>query len=247
MQAIKRRDAVDLSNADRRDVLKLAMTGVGAAMATDAGAATTDALARIGRSSLQQPALPFAADALAPVISARTIGLHFGKHHKGYFDTIARLVKDTPMASESLEALIIASTADPMKEALFNNAAQAWNHSFYWNSLSPKAQAPYGKLSAAIDRDFGSLADLKTRLAAASVARFGSGWGWLVSDAGKLKVVSSSNADVPFLHGQVPLLTIDVWEHAYYLDYENRRAEHVNAVIDKALNWEFATRNFEHA
>jgi Fe-Mn family superoxide dismutase len=247
MQAIKRRDAVDLSNADRRDVLKLAVTGVGAAMATAAGATTTDALARIGSSSLQQPALPFAADALAPVISARTIGLHYGKHHKGYFDNIAKLVKDTPMASESLEALIVASASDPMKEALFNNAAQAWNHSFYWNSLSPKAQAPSGKLAAAIDRDFGSLADLKTKLASASVARFGSGWGWLVSDAGKLQVVSTSNADVPFLRDQVPLLTIDVWEHAYYLDYENRRAEHVNAVIDKALNWEFATRNFERA
>jgi Fe-Mn family superoxide dismutase len=194
---------------------------------------------------LTQPPLPYAADALAPVISEETIGFHYGKHHKTYFDNLAKAVEGTPLAQESLETIVLQSAGVAEKAGLFNNAAQAWNHNFYWESLSPKAQTPSGALASAIDRDFGDLEALKTQLAAASVARFGAGWGWLVLEDGKLKIVSTSNADVPFVHGQKPLLTVDVWEHAYYIDYRNRRADHVGAVVGKLLNWEFATRNFE--
>ena len=127
---------------------------------------------------------------------------------------------------------------------MFNNAAQAWNHNFYWSSLSPEAQTPTGPLAAAIARDFGSFETLKTQLAAVCVAQFASGWGWLVHENGKLKLVSTSNADIPFLHGQTPLLTIDVWEHAYYLDAQNRRADYVKGVVESHLNWRFAETNF---
>jgi Fe-Mn family superoxide dismutase len=141
----------------------------------------------------------------------------------------------------------MAASKDRASPTLFNMSAQVWNHNFYWQSLSPTASAPSGKLLAAIERDFGSLDACKKALGDACVGQFGSGWGWLVLDGGKLKATSTSNADVPFLHGQLPLLTVDVWEHAYYLDYQNRRADHAAAVIDKTLNWDFAAKNFEVA
>ncbi len=227
----------------RRDILKLSLAGAGLALGSGAIAAT--ASVKLGASPLTQPPLPFAPGALAPTISENTIGFHYGKHHKAYFDNLNKAVAGTPLASETLEAIITQTAGNAEKAAIFNNAAQAWNHNFYWLSLSPTPQTPSGKLAAAIDADFGSLDALKTQLATASVARFGSGWGWLVLDGGKLKVVSTSNADLPFIHGQTPLLTVDVWEHAYYLDYQNRRPDHVKAVVGKTLNWEFAAKNFE--
>jgi Fe-Mn family superoxide dismutase len=230
----------------RREVLKLSLVAASLTLGAAAKAASPAAL-KIGSSPLVQPALPFAVDALAPTISERTIGFHYGKHHKGYFDNLNKLVAGTPMAQESLESIIIQTADAPEKAGVFNNAAQAWNHNFYWLSLSPQSQNPSGKLSAAIEQDFGSLGALKTQLSAASVGRFGAGWGWLVLDKGKLKVVSTSNADLPFVHGQTPLLTVDVWEHAYYLDYQNRRADYVGAVIANTLNWDFAARNFDAA
>ncbi|KPF74738.1 superoxide dismutase [alpha proteobacterium AAP81b] len=199
---------------------------------------------RIGRSPLAQPPLPFADTALEPVISAKTLTFHYGKHHKGYFDTLHKLIADTPHADATLEEIIVAAAADPAQKKVFNNAAQAWNHNFYWNSLCGDRQTPEGDLAAAIDRDFGSLDGCKAALAEASINQFGTGWGWLVVDGGTLKAVSTEDADVPFVHGQVPLLTVDVWEHAYYLDYQNRRPDHVKAVVESHLNWAFAARNF---
>lgn len=200
--------------------------------------------ASIGKSSLDQPPLPFANTALEPTISAKTIGFHYGKHHKGYFDALAKLVADTPMAEQTLEEIIVATANDPGQLKIFNNAAQCWNHNFYWNSLAADAQSPSGKLAAAIDRDFGSLEKCKAALIKASVEQFGTGWGWLVIDGGRLKAINTGDADVPFVNGQRPLLTVDVWEHAYYLDWQNRRPEHVEAIVDRHLNWDFAARNF---
>jgi Fe-Mn family superoxide dismutase len=232
----------------RRDFLKVSLVTAGLALgAADVAKAADASPVKLGASPLTQPPLPFAAGALDPVISEKTIGFHYGKHHKAYFDNLNKAVAGTPLASESLEQIIVQTAGDAAKAGIFNNAAQAWNHNFYWLSLSPTAQTPDGALAKAIDRDFGSLDALKTQLAAASVARFGSGWGWLVVEGGKLKVVSTANADLPFIHGQTPLLTVDVWEHAYYLDYQNRRPDYVKAVVDKTLNWAHAGQAFDNA
>jgi Fe-Mn family superoxide dismutase len=233
--------------APRRDFLKLSLLTAGLALGTQGVAVAAETAVKLGASPLTQPPLPFDAAALDPVISARTIGFHYGKHHKAYFDNLNKAVAGTPWATSTLEQIIVGTAGVPEKAGVFNNAAQAWNHNFYWQSLSPTPQAPTGALAGAIDRDFGSLAALKTELAKASVSRFGSGWGWLVLDGGKLKVVSTSNADLPFIHGQTPLLTVDVWEHAYYLDYQNRRADYVAALLDKIVNWDFAAKNFDQA
>jgi Fe-Mn family superoxide dismutase len=192
--------------------------------------------------------LPFAEDALEPLISARTLQFHHGKHHKTYVDTLNTLIAGTPFEGESLEAIITATDGDAGQAKIFNNAAQVWNHDFYWQCLSPHQQTPSGELGAAITRDFGSLADCEAALAKAAIDRFGTGWGWLVKDrAGRLSVMSTPDAEVPFTRGLTPLLTIDVWEHAYYLDVQNRRADHVNALVAGHLNWGFAARNFAAA
>ena len=225
----------------RRGLLKagVAVAAVSGTSVLAGGLRATD----IGRSSLEQPPLPWAPSSLEPVISARTIEFHHGKHHAGYFNTLKGLVKGTPMADQSLEEIVLATVGDPAKRALFNNAAQAWNHNFYWASLTPDATAPEGSLLAAINRDFGTLDALKAELAKVTIAQFGSGWGWLVSDAGRLKVISTAAADVPFTAGLKPLLTVDVWEHAYYLDWQNRRADHVQALVRDHLDWRFAAKN----
>lgn len=194
------------------------------------------------------PPLPYDEDALEPMISAKTIGFHYGKHHKTYVETLNKLIAETEFEDQPLEMIIKRTAGKPDQAHLFNNAAQAWNHAFYWQSLTPKSGgAPTGKLADKIKRSFGSYDRLKKEFSDAAVAQFGSGWAWLVveADAHALKIVKTGNAEVPFTNGQVPLLTIDVWEHAYYLDYQNRRAEYAKAVIDKLLNWEFASRNFE--
>ncbi len=190
-------------------------------------------------------ALPYADDALAPVISANTIGFHYGKHHKTYVDNLNNLVKGTDLEGRSLEDVVMATAGKADKAPLFNNSAQIWNHDFYWKSLKPNGGGvPTGKVADRINESFGSFEEFKKQLSATTVSQFGSGWGWLVADsAGKLKVVKTGNAEVPMTQGLKPLLTIDVWEHAYYLDHQNRRADYVNAVIDKLLNWEFAAQN----
>ena len=190
-------------------------------------------------------ALPYANDALAPIITAHTISFHHGKHHKTYVDNLNNLVKGTEFEGQSLEAIVTATAGKADKAPLFNNAAQIWNHDFYWNSMKAGGGgAPTGKLADAINASFGSFEEFKKQMSATTVSQFGSGWGWLVADAaGALKVVKTGNAEVPFTQGLKPLLTIDVWEHAYYLDHQNRRADYVNAVIDKLVNWEFAAAN----
>ena len=190
------------------------------------------------------PPLPYADNALEPVITAHTIGFHYGKHHKGYVDNLVKLVADTEYAGLPLEK-IIASTAGVLeKAAIFNNAAQVWNHTFYWQSLMPKGGGePPAALKQKIEASFGSVDACKKELTAAAVSQFGSGWAWLVLDGDKLKVVKTANADNPLKAGIKPLLTVDVWEHAYYLDYQNRRADYVAAVLDKLINWEFALQN----
>lgn len=190
------------------------------------------------------PPLPYAENALEPVISVKTIGFHYGKHHKGYVDTLNKLVADTEYADMPLEKIISATSGRPGKAVIFNNAAQIWNHTFYWNSMRPNGGGePPAALKQKIDVSFGSVAACKNELANAAVSQFGSGWAWLVLEGDKLRVVKTANADTPLTTVMKPLITVDVWEHAYYLDYQNRRADHVNAVLDKLINWEFAMQN----
>ncbi len=193
----------------------------------------------------QQPALPYADNSLEPYISANTIGFHYGKHHATYIKNYNGLVEGTPFDAKPIEEVILATAADAAKVGVFNNAAQALNHSFYWNCLTPNGGGtPTGELAAKIDADFGSFDKFKDELKNAAATQFGSGWAWLVLDNGTLKVVKTGNAQTPLTSGQTPLLCIDVWEHAYYLDYQNRRPDHVAAVIDHLLNWKFATDNY---
>lgn len=190
------------------------------------------------------PPLPYADNALDPVISANTLSFHYGKHHKTYVDNLNKLVAGTQLADLSLEKIIAATAGQADKAGVFNNAAQIWNHTFYWNSLSPKGGGePPAALKKKIEASFDTVEACKKELAAAATTQFGSGWAWLVQDGDKLKVVKTSNADLPLTHGLKPLLTIDVWEHAYYLDYQNRRVDYVNAVLDKLINWGFAADN----
>ncbi len=193
---------------------------------------------------IELPALPYAQDALAPVISAETLSFHYGKHHKAYVDNLNKLVAGTDLSETPLETLIKAVAGKPDKAGVFNNAAQIWNHTFFWNSLKPGGGgAPTGAVAKGIDAAFGSYDNFKKEFSNAAMTQFGSGWAWLVADKGQLKVVKTPNAETPLTTGQTALLTIDVWEHAYYLDYQNRRADFVAAVIDKLLNWEFANAN----
>jgi Fe-Mn family superoxide dismutase len=190
------------------------------------------------------PPLPYADSALNPVISANTIGFHYRKHHKGYVDDLNKLVAGTEFADLPLEKIITETAGKPDKTAIFNDAAQTWNHTFYWRSLRPKGGGePPVVLKQEIEASFVTLDACKKELANAATSQFGSGWAWLVLDAGKLKVVKTGNADLPLTRGMKPLLTIDVWEHAYYLDYQNRRADYVNLVLEKLINWGFAMEN----
>jgi len=187
------------------------------------------------------PDLPYDYDALHPVISAATMKLHHGAHHRGYVDKLNALIKGTDLADASLESIVERSTG-----AIFNNAAQAWNHAFYWRSLRPKVShgAPQGALAARIEADFGGQQRFGELFKAAAMGVFGSGWVWLVDAGGKLEIKPTANADTPIAHGQQPLLVLDVWEHAYYLDYQSRRLAYVEGAVDLLLDWEFAERNF---
>jgi len=190
------------------------------------------------------PPLPYPIDALDPVLSANTLGHHHGKHHKGYVDNLNRLLAGTEFAGQPLENLILQSAGQPAQAAVFNNAAQVWNHNFYWQSLRPRGGGePPAELKHRLDEAFGSVAACRKELAAAAMAQFGSGWAWLVADGERLRVVRTSNAELPLTQGLRPLLTLDVWEHAYYIDYQNRRADYTNAVLDRLINWEFALEN----
>jgi Fe-Mn family superoxide dismutase len=183
------------------------------------------------------PPLPYPEDALSPVISAETLKLHHGKHHKKYVDTANRLLEKEPIQARTLEEVVRQA-----KGKLFNNAAQAWNHDFYWHSLSPKRSRPTGALLHRLEKDFGSYDAFAGKFAAAANGQFGSGWAWLVEKDGRLEVAATANADTPMAHGIKCLLTLDVWEHAYYVDYRNERERYVSAILER-LNWEFAEKN----
>lgn len=190
--------------------------------------------------------LPYDENALEPVISARTIGFHYHKHHKGYVDTLNKLVEGSRYASMKLEDVVQATAerSEAVEKKIFNNAAQVWNHDFYWQSLSARKSAPEGKLKQAIDRDFSGLDKFLEKLTTAGKGQFGSGWAWLVSKGGKLAIESTANAQSLMSRGVNCLLVVDVWEHAYYLDYQNLRANYLEAV-GKLLNWEFAAENLD--
>lgn len=190
------------------------------------------------------PELPYAKDALAPHISAETLGFHHGKHHAAYVSKMNAAIEGTAKADLPLEDLIRAAASEA-DQGLFNNAAQTWNHTFYWNSMSPRGGgAPKGDLAERIDRDFGSLEGFRKAFADAGATQFGSGWAWLIVRDGKLEVRKTLNAETPLTEDDaVPLLTMDVWEHAYYLDYQNRRPDYIETFLDKLVNWDFAAEN----
>jgi len=194
--------------------------------------------------SIILPALPYSQSALQPVISANTLGFHYGKHHRAYVDNLNKLIAGTPFADMQLEAIIGATAGKPEHVGIFNNAAQTWNHTFYWNSMRPKGGGePPETLKRKMESSFGGVEACKKELAKVAIAEFASGWTWLVQDGEKLRIVKTANADTPLTQAFKPLLTIDVWEHAYYLDYQNRRGDYVNALIDKLANWQFAAEN----
>ena len=186
------------------------------------------------------PDLPFAKGALAPHISERTIEFHYGKHHNAYVEKTNALIEGTYPAGEDLESIIQESSQDFSKSGIFNNAAQVWNHSFYWNCMKPGGGgAPSGAIAQKIDSTFGSYDKFAEEFRNAGVTQFGSGWAWLVLNNGNLEIMKTSNADTPIVHGVKPLLTADVWEHAYYLDYQNKRPDYLNAFLEHLINWDF--------
>jgi superoxide dismutase, Fe-Mn family len=187
------------------------------------------------------PELPFEKDSLAPFISEKTIDFHYGKHHNTYVNNLVKLIENTDLETETLENIIKKTVGDSSREGIFNNAAQVWNHTFYWNSISPSGGGiPTGSIAEKIKADFGSVEKFVEEFKNAGLNQFGSGWAWLILKEGKLEVTKTSNADTPFAHGVKPLLTVDVWEHAYYLDYQNKRVEYLENFIKNLINWEFA-------
>jgi Fe-Mn family superoxide dismutase len=191
--------------------------------------------------AFELPPLPYSLAALAPTMSQETLEYHYGKHHQTYVTNLNNLVADTDLADTSLEEIILAAEPGP----LFNNSAQVWNHTFFWNSLTPSGGGePTGAIGDAIGESFGSYAEFRTQFAAAATGQFGSGWAWLVKTDSGLEITKTANADLPLKHGQTALLTLDVWEHAYYIDYRNARPKYIDAFLDDLLNWEFAAANF---
>lgn len=220
---------------------------VGMVVAARAEPSATASAASSGSPAFTLPALPYAQDALEPYVSAKTISFHYGKHHQTYVDNLNKLVVGTPWAAGvPLEKVVLESAGTVEKAAIFNNAAQVWNHTFFWQSMKAGGGGKAsGKLLDMINASFGSFDKFKDAFTAAAVAQFGSGWVWLVQEGNTLKIVKTSNADTPVAHGQTALLTCDVWEHAYYLDYQNRRKDFVQAFLDHLANWEFAAAQLE--
>jgi Fe-Mn family superoxide dismutase len=194
-------------------------------------------------SEITLPALPYAKDALQPHLSAEALEFHHDKHHQAYVTNLNNLIKDTDLAGQSLVDIILASAKDASKAGIFNNSAQIWNHTFYWNCMTPNGGgAPTGALAAKIDEAFGSYDKFKEEFKQAALTQFGSGWAWLVADEvnGALSIMKTPNADTPMAHGKIAVLTVDVWEHAYYIDYRNRRPDYVTTFLDKLVNWDYA-------
>jgi Fe-Mn family superoxide dismutase len=193
------------------------------------------------------PPLPYDEGALAPTISANTMSFHYGKHHKAYVDKLNELVAGTDYAEMAVDDIAKATINDSSKREIFNNAGQAWNHTFFWSCLTPRGGKPAGELMRAIEKSFGGYEAFATEFAKQGVGQFGSGWVWLVANGSKLAIEKTPDSVSPMAQGKRCLLTIDVWEHAYYLDYQNKRPDFLKAVIEKLLNWEFAAQNFERA
>jgi len=187
--------------------------------------------------------LPYSDDSLEPYISKNTFGFHYGKHYQTYVNNLNKLIADTDLAESALEEIIKTTHGKPESSAIFNNAAQVWNHEFFWNSLSADNSSPSVELAALIQKHFVSMEKFKEDFIAAAVAQFGSGWVWLVSDGSALSILKTANAENPLALGLKPLLVIDVWEHAYYLDYQNRRLDYAKNIVDNLLNWNFANKN----
>lgn len=198
--------------------------------------------------SFTLPELPYSLDALGPHISSRTLEFHHGKHHNTYLVNLNKLIQDTDLAGETLENIIKKTAGDTSKTGIFNNAAQVWNHTFYWNSMKPGGGGkPAGAIADKINSDLGGYDAFVDQFKTAGLTQFGSGWAWLVLNQGRMEVMKTPNADTPLAHGLKPLLTMDVWEHAYYLDYQNRRPDYIDAFIKSLINWEFASSMLEQA
>jgi len=195
-------------------------------------------------SAISLPKLPYAQNGLAPAISENTLSFHYGKHHQTYVSNTLKMVAGTEFEKSTLEEIIEKTAGKPDQAGLFNNAAQVFNHTFYWNSMKPGGGGkPAGRIAEKIRETFGSYEKFAEAFSGAAATQFGSGWAWLVQDGGKLQVLKTANADTPMVRALTPLITIDVWEHAYYLDYQNRRTDYIKAFMDKLLNWDFAERN----
>ncbi len=193
------------------------------------------------------PKLPYEQDGLEPHISAETLSFHYGKHHNAYVTNLNKLIENTEHQDKTLEELIVLSANDASKAGMFNNAAQVWNHTFYWHSMKPNGGgAPTGKIASLIDESFGSFDAFKDEFAKAGATQFGSGWAWLVQTRdGKLKVTKTANAETPLTDDVTPILTMDVWEHAYYLDYQNARPKYIETFLGHLVNWDFANSNLK--
>ena len=192
------------------------------------------------------PELPFAKDALEPFLSSRTFDFHHGKHHNAYVTNLNKLIAGTPLEKQKLEDIILHSAGKAEAVGIFNNSAQTWNHSFYWHCLTPNGGGkPPEELLQLIERSFGGVDKFVDQFKNAAGTQFGSGWAWLVMEGDALKVVKTPNADTPLVHGQKAILTIDVWEHAYYLDYQNRRPDYISTFVEKLINWNFAIQNLK--
>jgi Fe-Mn family superoxide dismutase len=230
-------------SVDRRAFLKgAAMLGAAAILSHHFGA--NAAAADVASDAFSLPPLPFAEDALEPYISARTIAFHYGKHHRGYVDKLNRVIQNTPFVGLPLPAIIQKTSGHSDYTDIFNNAAQVWNHTFYWQSIKPGGGPPQGKIAERIKNQFGDLTRFMGTFSAVATGRFGSGWAWLAeTHDGALKILSTPNADNPLTQDLTPLLTLDVWEHAYYLDYQNRRTDYIEACLAHLVNWDFASEN----
>ena len=236
------REWIIANGLTRREFVKASLMGTAVLAFSSAGFPT--AVSAQTKGPFELPPLPYAENALAPVISPGTIGFHYGKHHRTYVDNLNGMVKNTPYEKMSLEEVVKASAAVSGQAAIFNNAAQVWNHTFYWNGMKAGGGGkPAGEIGKRIDRDFGSYENFRKEFVGAALGQFGSGWAWLATDGKSLKVMKTPNAENPITQGLTPLLTIDVWEHAYYLDYQNRRKDFVDVSLDKLVNWAFVEKN----
>jgi Fe-Mn family superoxide dismutase len=241
-----------IMSLSRREFVTQTMAGIAVASvafaARGATALTPTTPTHEAAMAFTLPELPYQKTALEPFMSAQTFDFHHGKHHQAYVTNLNKLIEGTDYAGKTLEQIILASAGDAAKAGIFNNAAQVWNHTFFWHSMKPGGGGkPTGELAAKIEKDFGSFEKFAEEFKTAGATQFGSGWAWLVLDNGTLKVTKTANAETPLTKGHTPILTLDVWEHAYYLDYQNRRPDFITTFLDKLVNWEFAASNFKAA